>query len=282
MSGPGRPLPPALAEHARTYIDGTATPVAPKPAATVILLRTRSAGLEAYLLRRQQVMAFAGGMHVFPGGGVDPRDSDYEVPWAGPAPAQWAYWLGVDEGMARALVCAAVRETFEESGVLLAGQSAADVVADTTGRGWEADRLALIDRTVALSELLVRRGLVVRSDLLGRWARWITPEFEPKRYDTFFFVAALPEGQQTRDVGGEADRVLWVRPGDAAERGLSGELAMLPPTWTMLSEVSGYDAVSDVLAAASDRVLHVVMPKAVQYEDGEVRLLIPGEEGYPS
>ena len=88
-------------------------------------------------------MAFAAGMCVFPGGGVDPRDFDHAVAWAGPSPAAWAEKLGTDEAMARALVCAAVRETFEESGVLLAGTSPTSVVADTTGDDWEADRLAL-------------------------------------------------------------------------------------------------------------------------------------------
>ena len=88
-------------------------------------------------------MAFAGGMTVFPGGGVDRRDGDVEVGWAGPSPAWWADQLRCDEPLARALVCAAVRETFEESGVLLAGESPDTVVADTTGADWETDRAAL-------------------------------------------------------------------------------------------------------------------------------------------
>ena len=102
--------------------------------------------------------------------------------------------------MARALVCAAVRETFEESGVLLAGASADEVVADTTGDDWEADRVALEARELSLTDFLERRGLVLRSDLLGAWAGWLTPVFEPRRYRTWFFVAVLPEGQRTRDV----------------------------------------------------------------------------------
>ena len=93
---------------------------------------TASQGLAVYLLRRQTSMAFAGGMCVFPGGGVDERDFDASVAWAGPTPAEWAARLRTDEPTARALVCAAVRETFEESGVLLAGPSADEVVADTT------------------------------------------------------------------------------------------------------------------------------------------------------
>ena len=165
-------------------------------------------------------MAFAAGMYVFPGGGVDPRDFDHTVGWAGPTAEEWAERLGTDAPMARALVCAAVRETFEESGVLLAGASGDEVVADTTGDDWEADRVALEARELSLTAFLERRGLVLRSDLLGAWAGWLTPVFEPRRYRTWFFVAVLPEGQRTRDVSSESASVTWmsVREG----RGLGG------------------------------------------------------------
>src|SRR5687768_4482863 len=174
-------LPPQLVEDAQSYADGSREPVEPRNAATVVLMRRGREGPEIYLLRRQTSMAFAGGMCVFPGGGVDPRDFDHAVAWAGPSPAEWAERLGVDERMARALVCAAVRETFEESGVLLAG-AADSVVADTTGDDWEADRVALEGRDLSLTDFLDRRGLVLRTDLLGAWAGWTTPVFEPRRY----------------------------------------------------------------------------------------------------
>src|SRR4029450_5404496 len=93
----------------------------PRRAATVLILRDGVPGLEVYLLRRTKGMPFAGGMTAYPGGGVDPRDGDIETAWAGPPPAQWASAFGCDERTARELVCAAVRETFEEAGVLLAG-----------------------------------------------------------------------------------------------------------------------------------------------------------------
>ena len=106
-------------------------------------------------------------------------------------------------------MCAAVRETFEESGVLLAGPSPDAVVDDTTGSDWEADRQALEARELAFTEFLDRRGLVLRTDLLGVWAGWLTPVFEPRRYRTWFFVAALPQGQRTRDVSTESSSVEW-------------------------------------------------------------------------
>src|SRR5690349_24651184 len=122
-------LPESLVEHARAFTSGSETPAEPRLAATVILMRPGRSGPEVYLLQRQTSMAFAGGMCVFPGGGVDPRDFDSDVAWAGPDAATWAHRLGTDEATAHALVCAAVRETFEESGVLLAGPSADAVVA---------------------------------------------------------------------------------------------------------------------------------------------------------
>jgi 8-oxo-dGTP pyrophosphatase MutT (NUDIX family) len=219
-----------------------------RQAATVVLLRDSDAGPEAYLLRRATSMAAFAGMYVFPGGGVDPRDAD-EVPWVGPAPSAWASAFSADEALTRALVCAAVRETFEESGVLLAGPTPESVVEDTTDAGWEDERLALIDRRTALRELLERRGLVLRADLLRPWAHWITPVTEPRRFDTRFLVAALPAGQRTREVGGEADRVTWMRPSAAVEGFFAGQLAMLPPTLTTLQELSPYATVADVLAA---------------------------------
>ena len=158
----------------------------PKQAATVLLLRDGTPGLEVYLLRRTRGMPFAGGMTAYPGGGVDPRDGDVETAWAGPSPAEWAHAFGCDERTARELVCAAVRETFEEAGVLLAG--AADVgdgvggvVPSVSDDEWEAQRQALLARELSLAELLADRGLALRSDLLRPFAHWITPPAEPRR-----------------------------------------------------------------------------------------------------
>jgi hypothetical protein len=156
------------------------------------------------------------------------------------------------------------------------------VVEDTTADDWEADRLALIDRTLSFAAMLDRRGLLLRADLLRPWAHWITPVFEPKRFDTRFFVAALPAGQRTRDVGGEADRVAWVRPADALAAAHAGEMGMLPPTAFTLSELAAYDHVAAVLAAGTARDVQPVLPKLVVTDDEEALLLLPHEEGYPA
>jgi 8-oxo-dGTP pyrophosphatase MutT (NUDIX family) len=262
------PLPDQLVATAREYVDGSREPVEPRDAATVILLRPSTEGPEVYYLRRQVSMEFAGGMYVYPGGGVDRRDFDASVAWAGPAAADWAERLGCEEHLARALVCAAVRETFEESGVLLAGPSPDEVVADTTGADWEADRTALESRELALTELLTRRGLVLRTDLLGVWGGWTTPIFEPKRYRTWFFVALLPEGQRTRDVSSESAEVAWV-PARAAVAGAeAAEMLMMPPTYLTSLEVAQYADPAAVMAAAHGRVVTMHTPSLEPLDEG--------------
>ena len=257
------PLPPQLVEQAREYADGTRTPAEPRNAATVVLLRPSASGPSVYLLRRQTSMAFAAGMCVFPGGGVDPRDFAAHVGWEGPSPAEWAERLGTDEETALALVCAAVRETFEESGVLLAGPSPDTVVDDTTGADWEADRVALEQRELAFTEFLARRGLVLRTDLLGVWSGWLTPVFEPRRYRTWFFVAELPEGQRTRDVSTESSSVTWLPAMDAVEAVEASEMLMLPPTYLTCLEVAQYPDPASVLAAAGGRSVEMFTPQVV-------------------
>jgi 8-oxo-dGTP pyrophosphatase MutT (NUDIX family) len=273
------PLPDQLVAQARTYADGAAEPARPRNAATVVLMRPSArpaAGPDVYLLRRQTSMAFAAGMCVFPGGGVDDRDFDASVTWAGPSPEEWAARLGVDdEHLARALVCAAVRETFEESGVLLAGPSPDEVVADVTGDDWEADRTALESRQLALTELLERRGLVLRTDLLGAWSGWLTPVFEPRRYRTWFFVAVLPDGQRTRDVSSESDQVTWQPALSAVEAVERQELFMLPPTYFTCLEIGQCATPDEVLAAARGREVEMFMPEVVADGDEFVLSMPP-------
>jgi 8-oxo-dGTP pyrophosphatase MutT (NUDIX family) len=219
-------------------------------------------------------MAFAGGMCVFPGGGVDPRDFDRSVGWSGPAPEDWADQLLTSPEMASALVCAAVRETFEESGVLLAGPSASEVVADTTGDDWERDRRALEAKDLSFTAFLDARGLVLRSDLLGAWSAWCTPEFEPRRFRTWFFVAALPSGQLTRDVSSESSSVLWKPALDACDAVDAGEIGMMPPTYVTCLEVGQHADPDAVLGAAVGRDLTMFTPD-VEGGDDAATMSVP-------
>jgi 8-oxo-dGTP pyrophosphatase MutT (NUDIX family) len=242
-------VPDWLVESARTFAESVATPVPAKLASTVILLRRGTQEFEVFALRRAASMAFAAGLYAFPGGAVDPRDAAVVPAWAGPAPEEWAARLRQDEATARAIVCAAVREVFEECGVLLAGPNESTVVGDVSGDDWEAARVALIARQLGFAEFLAAQGLILRSDLLAPWARWVTPDFEPRRYDTYFFLARLPEGQVTRDVGGEAIETIWAPPVELA----GGGYPMLPPTIVNLRQLADCDSVDAAWQAASGR-----------------------------
>ena len=189
-------------------------PVQPKYAATVMLVRDSAPfqteyriesdhfppdfptgqELEVFMLRRVKTMEFVPDAVVFPGGRVDDRDSNPNLPWCGPAPAEWAELMGCTEDVARRVVVAAAREVFEECGVLLAGPDEHSVVQDLSDPSWQEDRTALENHEIAFADMLILRGLVLRTDLLGLISNFCTPEFETKRYDTFFFSALMPAG----------------------------------------------------------------------------------------
>jgi 8-oxo-dGTP pyrophosphatase MutT (NUDIX family) len=266
-------VPRKLADRARDLRDGRLTPVPPRDAATVMLLRAAPAGTEVYMLRRLSSMAFAPGAFVFPGGKVDERDTDGGHGWAGPPPERLAPALGVPAAGAAALVRAAVRETFEECGVLLAGPAADTIVTEVTGPDWEADRQALADGSVSLAELLIRRNLVLRGDLLRPWSRWVTPEAEERRYDTRFFVATMPADQRAAGGTGESDRAAWLRPAAAVAAAEAGELTLLPPTAITLGELAAFPGIQAVLTA--DPPITPRRPVVVLEDDDRAWLSIP-------
>ena len=274
------PLPDGTEEQVTAWLADPEPAVAtPRLAATVVLVRDGDPGLEVFLMRRRTSMAFAGGMYAFPGGGVDPRDAEADLPWAGPDAATWAADLGCSPEQARAFVCAAVRETFEECGVLLAGEADGGL-CDVAGPQWEDERQALLSRDQALSELLVRRGLTLRSDLLRAWAHWTTPVHEPRRYDTRFLVAVLPAGQQARHVDGEADQSGWWDAAEVVALAGGGEVRMLPPTLVTLEEVAA--APDAATLWSSPRRVREVMPELVR-RDGALVLTteLPDQPGAP-
>ncbi len=273
-------LPAHLAGAVRAFVEGKTQPATPRDAATVMLLRPLAAGggFEVYMLRRKPTMEFAPGAYVFPGGSVDQRDADEEVAWSGSPVDDWGRVFDAPHHLARALVCAAVRETFEESGVLLAGPTPGTVVADTTGPDWEADRNALLNRSLSLAEMLARRDLILRSDLLKPWARWVTPAAEPRRFDARFFAAALPPGQRTRDVGGEAAAVQWITPAAALDAGRARQIELWLPTAISLAELAGHRDIESVLAAR--RQITALIPE-VHIKDNAIWLTVPGDIRYP-
>jgi 8-oxo-dGTP pyrophosphatase MutT (NUDIX family) len=261
-----------LPEQMANLVPAGQRPAVPRDAASVILIRDGATGPEVFLLRRVLGMAFAGGMTVFPGGGVDPRDADVSVAWAGPPAHWWGERFGCSANLARALVCAAVRETFEESGVLLAGADPDSVVTDASG--YAAARQALVDRDLSLAAFLTANDLVLRADLLRPWGNWVTPAEEPRRYDTRFFLAELPAGQRADGVTTEADHAGWQRPADAIKDWRAGRRGLLPPTWMSLADLAEFDSVAAAMAA--DRVIDRVIPKVVR-EGSVLRVVLPGD-----
>ncbi len=246
----------------------TPEPVAVRPAATVMLVRESAVDcLEVFLMRRHAAMEFAAGMTVFPGGGVDDRDRNADIDWYGPGPDWWAQRFGVETGLAEALVCAAARETFEESGVLFAGPAddPDGIVRDASV--YHHERIALEDRSLAFGDFLRAEKLVLRADLLRPWANWVTPKEErTRRYDTYFFVGALPQGQRAdADINTESDLAGWARPEAAIEDFAQGRALLLPPTWTQLDSLAGR-TVADVLAV--ERHIVTVEPQLTMLEGG--------------
>ena len=230
----------------------------PRPAATVILLRDTPLGPEVFLQRRVSAMEFAPNVCVYPGGGLD--ELDYSESWrcadarhwTGPGPSWWARKLNCDEGLATALVSAAVRELFEECGVLLA--TPADGSSITPGdERLAAARSELVDDKRSLADVLADAGWTLRADLLRPWAQWITPVVERRRYDTRFFVAALPDGQHADGETTEADLAGWLRPSQALKAWRTGKIELLPPTWVTLEQVEKLTSTTDALATADER-----------------------------
>jgi 8-oxo-dGTP pyrophosphatase MutT (NUDIX family) len=249
----------------------TSAPVVPKPAATVVLIRDAPAPhpgrtpLQVFLQRRVAGMAFAGGMTVFPGGSVDRSDHLDVTGWIGPDPAAWGDRLGHPPELAGALVKAAVRETYEECGVLLAGDGTVTLADDV--------RADLVGRRTTLTGVLGDRPL--RADLLRAWSRWITPPSSPRRYDTAFLVARLPNGQDADAHTTEAVEARWWHPAEALERWAAGELQLMLPTQTTLREIDHHPDCAAVLAAADRREIKPVRPELCLHEGVDV--LLPGD-----
>lgn len=263
------PAPAWLVARSREFAASGATAATPRRAATVVLLRSASPTFEVYALRRAATMAFAPNMYAFPGGSVDARDvsvaGSVGLAWHGPAPSWWAARLNLPVPEAEAVVCAAVRELFEECGVLLASPAGdpGGSVVDVSGPQWLAARRALVGHEVSFAEFLHAAGLALRADLLVPWDRWLTPEFEAYRFDTYFFLARMPDGQQARHDLGEADDALWVTAGDALA------LPMLPPTRHTFTQLGSFSDIADAFAAADGcDVTEPVMPRLVTGADG--------------
>ena len=225
----------------------------------MLLRESSDVGVEVFMMRRTTKAAFAGGMYVFPGGAVDAEDSSYEI--------------------------AAIRECFEEAGVLLARTA--------TGTTVRFDDLVSHDRFTtyrhavhagerSMTSVLMAEDLVAQSDELLWVAHWVTPFGEVRRFDTRFFVVAMPDDQTPLHDDKETVGSLWVTPLDALNRAQAGELLMLPPTIANLEFLATYSSVNEIIEAARKiGTPPKLLPKVKWRDDGRIEaLLMPGDAGY--
>lgn len=258
---------PGIADAATRWLAGERWKEAtPRRASTVMLVRDGDSGPEVFLLRRVSQMAFAPSTMVFPGGGVDPRDGEPDLPWSGPAPEQWAARLGCPTPEAQMYVAAAIREVFEECGVLLASSTPDGALADVSDSSWRDIRDRLVARELSLAEVLRAHDLLLRSDLIAAKAHWVTPVFEPRRFDTWFFAALMPGHQVADGETSEADHAAWFVPEELLEAYAAGSASMLPPTVMCVEEIR--DAPSAVDFVAHSDALPLITPAVVETPEG--------------
>ena len=264
-----------------------------RDAATVMLVRDArdddgAPAVEVCMLRRNLASEFVAGAYVFPGGSVDPEDRGRaaEELCRGLSDARASELLGIDSG-GLAFWVAALRECFEEAGVLVAQpRDAADGtdLLDTTDPGvrarFEAHRREINEGRAGLLELCRAEGLVLAADTVHYVSHWITPELAPKRFDTRFFVTAAPSGQVAHHDEGETIASLWVRPADALARFAAGEIELLPPTIANLEKLALHDSTGSVMTWARGVTDVPAILPIVLIEDGRLLVLRPGDEGY--
>ncbi len=239
-------------------------------AATVILLRDGATGPEVFLMRRHLNQSFMGGAYVFPGGRVDPGDDDpalegvlFGSDGCGSVnPAQASFW---GEVPSRTIHVAAIRETFEEAGVIFGRDETGELVIP--GSKVLKERLEILRGQLnagAVTLCEIASQLAVRFDpgMLVPYARWITPEIEKKRFDTRFFLAVLPEGLEPVHDNRELTDSRWITPGDALGKHGCGELLLMPPTLKTIEEIGDFSSISELLDFARARMIYPILPQA--------------------
>ena len=250
--------------------------VAARPASTVVLLRPAHP-FDVFLVRRSDSIAFMGGAHVFPGGRVDAADQIDDIDAASDGMASAAVRMpDVAPEFAVAHHVAALRELFEEAGVLLARPLTAV----------PADRLAnyrrdLLAGTMTFVEIIRRERLRLALDELAYFAHWVTPEIETRRFDTRFFLARAPEGQTPVHDDGETSHSEWLAPLAAIDQSRGGQISLPPPTWTTLSALAKFDSIDAAFAWARRKPIPRVQPRFEKRGD-QTLLFYPGDPNYPA
>ena len=261
-------------------VDLPENPAPPRDSATVMLVRDGADGLEVFMLERHLQSDFAGGAYVFPGGTIDARDLDAEAAsfLDGPALPDAAAHIAAPAETALGFYLCAIRETFEEAGVLLARRDGEPVRFDDDEeeKRFGVYRDEFNARGGSLAELALKEGLRYAGDLLHYYARWITPEFAPKRYDARFFVATMPDGQEPLHDDVETTASTWIRPTDALAQAREGLFSIIFPTRKTLESLAGFATAGDVVASTRDKHIPAVLPSVVLAE-GQPKVVLPGD-----
>jgi 8-oxo-dGTP pyrophosphatase MutT (NUDIX family) len=249
-------------------------------------MRECDGAVEVFMLRRHQQIAFMGGAYVFPGGRIDPHDA--------PLPDDTGWLTGIervrsrlhdlDASLAIAHGVAAIRELFEEAGVLLARTAEGMPLtfeAPSERDRYEQLRHDLHDGRVTLRELAIAERLTISIDDLVPFAHWVTPAMEARRFDARFFIARVPEHQHPVHEARESTESQWIRPADALRRAERGEMWLPVPTWQTLRALEPLSTIEDLLRWAD--VQPIVRTEPLYHEEGGTKMfLVPGDPLFPT
>jgi len=250
-----------------------------RPASTVVVLRDMPGGPEVFLVRRNLTIAFMAGAHVFPGGRVDAADADCDAAWcelpeggtSSPAAPPPAFRV------------AALRELFEEAGLLLARNAAGDWITiddDAARARFARDRDEIHSGHVTFRSVIEREGLRLALGAIVPFARWLTPPIEVRRFDTWFFLTRVPPNQRPVHDAHESVDSEWLRPAAALARARSGSMHLPPPTWATLRELEGFPSSDAAMTWAATRSVAMREPVVVD-ENGAREILLPGDPRHP-
>jgi 8-oxo-dGTP pyrophosphatase MutT (NUDIX family) len=263
-------------------------PLVPRDAATIMLVRDGVDGpdgdgaMQVLMLRRNAQSVWVAGAHLFPGGAVDADDGSETTArvCAGRDDAEASRILGIERG-GRSFFVAAVRECFEEAGILLA-LSAGERLSfgdPEVARRFVAHRRRLNADQTSLAAICTLEGLELDLDGVCYFSHWITPEGSPRRYDTRFFVGVVPDAQEALHDDTEVVASTWIAPGEALARHHAGELDLMFPTMKNLEAIGRFRTANDLMHAAAAAEVPAILPRLTVDGDG-VRIVLPGDDGY--
>lgn len=240
------------------------------PAATILMLREGDSALEVFMVVRHHQIDFASGALVFPGGKVDPRDYDVRARCSG----------GAEEDEQLSFQVAAIREAFEECGILLARpKNSNQLITGERLKTLEHYRDPLAKGELGIGEFLETEDLTLACDLLVPYSHWITPEMMPKRFDTLFYLAVAPEDHLAIHDGHESVDSVWISPADALTGAQSGQYTVIFPTRLNIEMLAQSDSVQGALNDATNRDIVAVLPWMEKREDGNYVCISP-DAGY--